>query len=271
MDQAWAYLGRAEQQLKQKDDGLKALQTAVALNPKSWRTHLQLGQFYKRNQDYVDAEHEFLIAHNDKPTSPTAWLNLGGVLLLENNTLEALTALETGAKYDPTPGTYSNLGTTYYYLKDYAKAADRYAEASRLEPDNPTYAGNLGDALRMEGDSTRADSAYGEALRLSKAVLAKAPDDVTARNMVARMYARVHDTTSALTENTKALQQDPNNADALFDRAVICTVQGKDDEAADWLTKAVHVGLGKAQILNDPDLTRLQGQPRFDNLIASAK
>jgi serine/threonine protein kinase len=269
MDQAWAYLGRAEQQLKQKEDGLKALQRAVALNPKSWRTHVQLGQFYKRNQDYPNAEHEFQIALEYKPTSPTAWLNLGGALLLENKTLEALTALETGVKYDPTSGTYSNLGTTYYYLKDYAKAADRYTQASQLEPDNPTYAGNLGDALRMEGDSTRADSVYAEALKLSRAVLDKAPDDITARNMVARMYARVRDTSNALIENTKALQQDSKNADGLFDRAVICSVQRKDDEAVDWLSKAVHVGLGKAQILNDPDLTRLQGQPRFDNFIAS--
>jgi Tfp pilus assembly protein PilF len=123
----------------------------------------------------------------------------------------------------------------------------------------------------MQGDSTRADSAYGEALRLSRAVLDKAPQDLTARNMVVRMYTCVHDTTSALAENDRALQQDPNNADALFDRAVICTVQGKYDEAANWLSKAVHLGLGKAQILNDPDLTRLQGQPRFDNLVAAAK
>jgi serine/threonine protein kinase len=271
MDQAWAYLGRAYQAANQKDEGLKALERAVALNPKDWRTHLQLGQFHKRNQEYAEAEKEFRLAQSYKPTSPTAWLNLGGVLLLENKTLEALTALETGVKYDPTAATYSNLGTTYYYFHDYAKAADRYAEASRLAPDNPTFTANLGDALRMMGESARADSAYTDALRLAGAGLARAPDDIGAGNTVTLMYARLHDTTDALAENTKVLQQDPKNVDALFNRAVICAVLGKDDEAVDWLARAVHVKLGKAQISNDPDLARLQGQPRFENVLALAR
>src|SRR5262249_30663578 len=159
MDQAWAYLGRAYQATKQLDEGLKAQQRAVALKPKSWRTHVQLGQFYRRNQDYAGAEKEVRLALARKSTSPTAWLDLRGVLLCEDQTLAALTALETGVKYDPTAGTYSNLGTTYYHFHEYAKAADRYSQAARLEPDNPLYAGNLGDAYRMMGDTTRADSA----------------------------------------------------------------------------------------------------------------
>jgi serine/threonine protein kinase/cytochrome c-type biogenesis protein CcmH/NrfG len=271
VDQEWALLGRAYQQTKQKDEGLKALQRAVALSPKSWRTHLQLGQYHKRNQDYANAEREFRIAQKYKPKSPTAWLNLGGVLLLENQTLEALTALETGVKYDPTAATYSNLGTAYYHLKNYPMAADRYAEACRLEPDNPTYAANLGDALRMMGKSASADSAYAAALQLGKAVLAAAPEDVGASNSVTLMYARLRDTADALAMNIKMLQHDANNADALFNRAVICAVVGKDDEAADWLAKGIHVGLGKAQISNDPDLARLQGQPRFEDTVALAR
>lgn len=271
MDQAWAYLGRAYQATNQKDEGLRALQRAVQLNPKDWRTHVQMGQFHKRNHDYAEAEKEFRLAQGYKPTSPTAWTNLGGTLLLENKTLEAVTALETGVKYDPTAATYSNLGTVYFYLHDYAKAADRYAEASRLAPDNPIFVGNLGDALRMQVESARADSAYTESLRLAKSLLASAPDDIASRNQVTLMYARLRDTADAFAENTNILQHDPNQVDALFNRAVICAVLGKDDEAVDWLAKAVKLGLGKAQIANDPDLVRLQGQPRFDKLVALAR
>jgi hypothetical protein len=47
-------------------------------------------------------------------------------------------------------------------------------------------------------------------------------------------------------------------------------VLGRDDEAVDWLERAVRLGLGKAAILNDPDLTRLRGQPRFERVLELA-
>jgi len=270
MSQAWALLGRAYQASGDKEKGLAALQRAVALDPNNWRPYVQLGQYYKRIQDYAEAEHEFREAVVRKQTSPTAWMNLGGVLLLQDKTLEALTALETGTKYDPTPGTYSNLGSTYYYTQDYAKAADRYRQAAELDPLNPIYPGNLGDACRMLGEKEEADSAYREAARLAGAVLATAPDDLPVRLQLALARARLGEADSASVEASRVLAKDPKNVDALFALAVNSAVQGQDDAAADDLEKAVRLGLGKAQIVNDPDLTRLKGQPRFEKVLKLA-
>jgi tetratricopeptide (TPR) repeat protein len=270
MSQGWALLGRAHQATGDKEKGLAALQRAIALDPNNWRPYVQLGQFYKRTQDYAAAERSFHQALARKQTSPTAWMNLGGVLLLQGKTLEALTALETGTRYDPAPGTYSNLGSTYYYSGDYAKAADRYRQAAELDPLNPTYPGNLGDACRMLGERTEADSAYREAARLAVAVLANAPDDIPLRVQLALASARLGDADSARLEAQRILRSDPHNVDALFALAVNSAVQGDDDAATDDLERAVHLGLGKAQIVNDPDLARLKGQPRFERVLKIA-
>jgi hypothetical protein len=46
--------------------------TARRASTQNWRTHLQLGQFHRRNQDYAEAEKEFVSRSATDPTSPTA-------------------------------------------------------------------------------------------------------------------------------------------------------------------------------------------------------
>jgi len=270
MGAAWGLLGRAEGSLGKYDVGLNALRRAVALEPANARFHVQFGVFYQSNHEYVAAEKEFLRAIELRPDGPTAWDNLGASYLLQNKPDKAVWALNNALKYEPRAATYSNLGTAYYYLHDYARAAESYHKAAELNRIDPTYPANAGDAYRMLGRQAQADSSYTEGLQRAKAYLEKTPDDQDKRNLLALLYARLDDSADALAEARRALKSNPDDVDALFNVAVIHAVLRQDDAAVDMLERAVHLGLGKAQIVNDPDLSRLHGQPRFEHLLALA-
>jgi tetratricopeptide (TPR) repeat protein len=267
---AWALLGRADGVLGKYEDGLKALRRAIELEPANPRFHVQFGVFYQNNHEYAAAEHEFRRAIELRPDGPTAWGNLGASYLLQNKPDSAIAACNTAIKYEERGSWYANLATAYYYKHDYASAAEGYRHAADLDRVDPTYPENAGDAYRMLGRQAEAESAYVDAVGRARAMLARTPDDQSKRTQLARLYARLNDAPDALAEGQRALKRDPDNVTALFNNAVIRAALGQDDAAVDFLERAVHLGLGKAQILNDPDLSRLRGQPRFERVLALA-
>jgi Flp pilus assembly protein TadD len=270
MAAAWAYLGRADGYLGKYEDGLKALHRAIELEPSNPRFRVQLGVFYQTNHEYAAAEKEFLRAIELRPDGPTAWVNLGASYLYENKPDKAVWATTNALKYEQRAAAYANLGTAYYYLKDYARAAESYRHAGELNLVDPAYPEDAGDAYRMLGKQAEAESSYVEALNRCRAFLAKTPDDQDKRNLLALLYARLNDSVDALAESGRALKRNPDDVDALFNNAVIRAVLGQDDAAVDFLERAVHLGLSKSTILNDPDLARLHGQPRFERVLALA-
>ncbi|HKA24714.1 MAG TPA: protein kinase [Candidatus Eisenbacteria bacterium] len=270
MGAAWALLGRADGSLGKYEDGVKALRRAIELEPANPRFHIQFGVFYQGNHEYAAAEKEFLRAIELRRDSPTAWGNLGASYLLQDKPDQAVDALNNALKYEPRAAVYSNLGTAYYYLHNYASAAQSYRQAADLERVNPTYPSNAGDAYRMLGKQAEADSSYVEGLNRARAFLAKTPDDQGTRNLLALLYARLNDSADALAEAGRSLRRNPDDVDALFNNAVIRAALGQNDAAVDFLERAVHLGLGRAAILNDPDLSRLRGHPRFERVLALA-
>jgi len=269
-DAAWAILGRAYRSLGKYELGVDALHKAIAVNPRSFRHHVELGAYLQKFEEYVEAEKEFKTALAMKKDSPTAWVNLGASYLLQDKPREAIPALTNALRYEPRAATFSNLGTAYYYVGDYEKSAQSYREAAARDLADPVYPGNLGDAYRMLGRKAEADSAYAEAVRRGRALLEQTPDNVDLRANLALWYARSGNTSAALAEAGRALRARPDDVEAMLANAVVRASLGRNDEALDWLERAVRLGLGRAAIMNDPDLSRLRGQPRFDRVLELA-
>ena len=269
-DFAWAALGRVYRNLGRYESGLLALQRAIKLEPNHFRHHLELGTFYQKFGEYDEAAREFRRTTELKKDSPTALVNLGASYLKRNRPQEAIPYLEKALRFEQRAATYSNLGTAYYYVHDYEKAAQSYQAAAALDRADPTFPGNAGDAYRMLGREAEADTAYRESVRRARAILAETPDKADVRDLLALSCARMRDAPEALQEANRALVGRADDMDALFTNAVVRAVLHRDDEAVYWLERAVRFGLGRAQILNDPDLARLRGQPRFERVLELA-
>ena len=76
----------------------------------------------------------------------------------------------------------------------------------------------------------------------------------------------------ALPHMERAASLAPENGEVLYDLAVIRLAAGKEGEALEALKKALLMNPKlKKQASEDGDLSRLKGNPRFDNLIEDAK
>lgn len=78
--------------------------------------------------------------------------------------------------------------------------------------------------------------------------------------------------TEALPHMEHAVSLAPDNAEVLYDLAVIRLSAGKENEALQALEKAVTLNPKlKKQASEDSDLSRLKGNPKFENLIKAGK
>ena len=168
-DTAWANLGIAYRELGDGyQPGLKALQTAIRLNPKNFRHQVYLGLFHYRWGEYGEASKAYRKAIDLRPDSVTAWENLGAVLLQMQRPEEATRAFLESLRVEDRPSARSNLGTAYYYRGEYELAAENYQRAAEMEPRNADYWGNLGDALRMLKKDDEALHAYQRAVSCAR-------------------------------------------------------------------------------------------------------
>jgi hypothetical protein len=62
----------------------------------------------------------------------------------------------------------------------------------------------------------------------------------------------------------------PDNAEIAFRAGIILTLAGRENEALDWLEKAVRLGLSRTQLEKDPDLSPLRAHPRFQRILELA-
>ena len=145
-----------------------------------------------------------------EPGGRKANLAIGGVLLQDRTYGKALPFFEEALKANPKdPYTLYNLGVILSGLDRTAEAADRYREALRLNPNFVQAHNNLGILL---ADSRHLDEAVEHFLQ----VIALDPGHcVQTRVNLANLLVENHRGPEAETQLRKALETDPNNADAL--------------------------------------------------------
>jgi serine/threonine-protein kinase len=270
-DTAWANLGIAYRELGDGyQPGLKALQTAIRLNPGSFRHQVYLGLFHYRWGEYDEASKAYRKALELRPDSVTAWENLGAVLLQMHRPEEATRAFLESLRLEDRPSARSNLGTAYYYRGEYELAVENYQRAAEIEPRNADYWGNLGDALRMLKRDDEALDAYQRAVRCAREKKTLTPQDPGAHMTLGLYCARAGEESCALDEGSQAEAMQPENLDVVFTNAVILSILGRPEPALDKLEKAVRLGLTRARIENDPDLIRLRDLPRYRRILELA-
>jgi tetratricopeptide (TPR) repeat protein len=69
-------------------------------------------------------------------------------------------ALQKSISLGATPGTYSNLGTAYFYDGKYAQAAAQFEKAIVLTPQNSVYWGYLAELVSLRSHARRQGARY---------------------------------------------------------------------------------------------------------------
>jgi len=266
-DEAYRSLGDAYFSSGQSEEGIAAYQKAVAANSYYWLNHTALGNAYFRLGDTAKALPEFQKVTEIASDNPMGYEGLGEVYLREGKWGEAIPQFQKAIAIAPDADTYSNLGTAYFWLKNYDQATKMYEKAVQMTPNDEQLQGNLGDAYRWSGHSDQAATAYGKAISLAFQELQVNPRSAMTMGDLGLLYAKKGDAANALQYTNQARAIKPDDVQLRYSEAQVKTLIGKPEDALKSLRLALEKGYPAQEAWNDPELQKLQALPQFSQLV----
>ncbi len=266
-DEAYRTLGEAYARNGQSDDAIASYQKAVAVNPYYSTNHTALGNAYLRLGDNAKALPEFQKVIDIAPDNSLGYEGLGSVYLREGKWGEAIPQYQKALAVAPDAATYSNLGTAYFFLKNYDQATKMYEKAVEMTPNDEQIQGNLGDAYRWSGHSDQAAAAYGKAIALAFQELQVNPRSASIMGDLGLLYAKKGDATNALQYINQARAISPDDVYLIYSDALVKTMISQPAEALKPLRLALEKGYPAQEAWNDPELQKLQALPQFSQLV----
>lgn len=215
----------------------EASEKAIALDPDSAEARASYGLSMFVNEEYVEAEREFVKA-----------------LELNPKLFEA----------------YYYSGLAYSSQGDFEKAASMYLRASEINPDDyqaPTFLAQAYASLGREHDAMKTRES---SVALIKRYVEMNPHDIRALCVGAGTLCGAGEMEKGMewAERALALGQDGNEPVALYNVACLYAMQGDVDRSIELLTRAVEQGFGdRAWLETDSDLDVLRQDHRFNALL----
>jgi serine/threonine protein kinase/tetratricopeptide (TPR) repeat protein len=267
-DEGYRRLANAYLAAGQKDEALQAYRQAIDVNPYYWLNYNQLGQAYLQvgqNQKALEAWHHVVEL---APDSVAGYENLGIAHFQMGNWDESIPQFEKALTITPSESLYSNLGTAYFFLGRRQDAVKMFEKSVALNPNDQAAVGNLADGYRWAGDKDKAKATYERAIALAYKALQVNPRDASTLGSLAAYYAKTGDSKRGLDFIRRARVIDPNDAELLYQEAVVDTIAGQQTEALKTLRQIFQNGYPVAQAKNDPELKPLEMNPDFGKLLA---
>jgi len=228
----YAFWDTTEENLKEAD---AASRKALQLDPELAEAHVSRGLAVSLNKQHDEAQQEFETA-----------------IRLDAECFEAY----------------------YFYARacvtrgDLTKAADLYAKASNLRPEDYQSAILLGQLYLSMERKAEAEVSLRRGLDAGEKHLQLHPDDARALCLGSAALAYVGERARSLDWAGRALRIDSDEPTTLYNIACIYTLHGRNDDAIDCLDKAIDGGFRqRAWFENDTSLDPLRDQPRFHALL----
>lgn len=168
---AWYYLGRAYYTSSRLIDARKAFITVLNLDPHNARAENNLGLVFESDAQPVEAIDAYRksIAWDTQSPHPSEqpYVNLGGILLAEGRTEEAIPPLEKAVTLAPNNGFCRlKLGTAYLRTGKMKDAQAELEKAAQLKPDNSIAHYQLGRLYKAINAKDRAQAEFDRAAEL---------------------------------------------------------------------------------------------------------
>ena len=269
-DEAFRGLALAYKGLNRMDAAEKTFAKAIALRPGYWSNYNQLGSLYLGEKKHLEAEKEFSEVIRLAPDSWAGYGNLGLTYLGEGDPAKAIPLLERSIAIEPRSDNTSNLGAVYFDMRHFQDSARIFEKAVAISPDNYIVIGNLADAYYWSpGDREKSFPLYRKAMSLAQQnALRINPRDSQALAYVAGYHAALGESAAATDSIHRALTAAPDDSEVLLDAACVFAQIGSREKALEYLERAVAAGVAPNDLLANPTLDNLHGQPRFEKLVA---
>jgi serine/threonine-protein kinase len=245
----------------------KHIATALELAPNHWEPWLHRGTLLYFTGNYPEAASAFEKSCSIAPDNYASQRSLGAAYVSLNRSDDAKAAFQRSLEARPTPSALSNLGTLLYYEQQYEKAVDAFRHAIKIDANKMDLWANLGDAWRfVPGHREDALDAYRHALRTGRNELARSPNDVALRCLMAATLAK----SGSMDEARHVLKGLAGSKivqpDHLLLQAVALELTGQRGPALRTLAAAVAAGLPAARVESEPEFLGLRRDPDYHNL-----
>jgi len=135
---------------------------------RSYKAHFNLAVTYDAEGRYDQAVQQFREAIDPRDDDPRIHLGLGIYDQRHGHAQEAVeefqAALRLSSDGAVRADAFSNLGSAYRQLRDYARAKESFAEALRLDPNKPSALVGMGLLFQKSGDLEQAIAQYSHAM-----------------------------------------------------------------------------------------------------------
>jgi serine/threonine-protein kinase len=268
-EDATRLLGRVLLRLGRIEEGMQQFRRALAIRPNSVGLHSDMGFALYGAQRYAEALAAFEKAIELAPNSPTSLTQAGAASQMLGDTRKALQYYERATAISPRAETFSSMGTIYYSLGEYSKAAAAYEGALLIRPLGAVTHRNLGDAYLHLNRTADAMKAYRQAVTLAEAEVSVSPSDARALGRLAVYQAKAGDDAAARKTIRRAETLAPNDEQVHQRAAVVHALAGRTNEALDAIARAIAGGVAPRLIAQEEDFEKLRPLPRFAQLVAN--
>ena len=265
--EAYSDLAQAYLATGQTAEEIEALKQAAVLNPLCWQPENLLGNAYFRNGDWDNALAAYKKVTELGPDTSLGYENVADVYLTQGKYEESVPYYLKALQIDPFYSVYSNLGTAYFFLKQYANAIEMFEKAAAFNRGDATLMVNLADAYRYEGKPERASAAYRKSIALGQQELKTNPRNATVLAEMALAYANLGNARHAAASIKEARSIEPDNINLIYSEAEIRALAGDTAGALRALELALDRHYPVALVLEDPDLSSIRSTPEFKSLI----
>ncbi|MBE9537507.1 MAG: tetratricopeptide repeat protein [Proteobacteria bacterium] len=268
-----AYIGLAETQVAASDLALaeENFRRAIELQPFNWQAQRSMGNYLFTVGRIAEALPYYKRITQLLPQSESSLNNLGAVYYILGDAEQALVIWHQSLELSPTPTTYSNVGSSLFFMGEFEKSAQMYRKAIAQTPDDYEMWGNLGDAQRFySSEEAHYKPVYLRAIELVGERLKINPIDAGALALLAHYHASLGNHEQSLQNIAKAQEAGPKNMYVFYPSATALVLLGQLDEAMAALATAVELGYPPELAKIDAGFRELLHTPKFQQLVHAA-
>jgi serine/threonine-protein kinase len=263
-------MGELQEAQQKLDDAERFYRRASELSSGDWEPPYALGTLYLQQSRYDEAERALKESIRRVPDSHRSRRNLGVVYHLQGRFADAAAEFQQSLRIKPSPGVYTNLGTSLFFQGLYSDSVAAMEKARDLGANNFQMWANLADAYRWTpGRERDAVDAYRRAIQLAREESAGKPDDANLHSRLAVYLAKSSAREQALEEAAAAERAAGGKSAPVLSRLVVAyEVCGRRGKALEAMSAALKAGHSAEEFRLDPELLELRKDPNYHMLIA---
>jgi len=270
---AYIELGEVHSAQKEFEKAEASFLRAIDLKRNYWKAYEALADFYYTKAQYADSANTYEMVTRLTPDSSIGYLGKGAAYWMLGDIKLALQSYEHSLELNPSRRAYTNLGMSYYYAGQFQQAVDMQLKALEFAETDHRIWGRLAESYRFISEQeSLSQSAYQRAAKLARENLKINKKDWYTRAILGLYLVHLGEKTEGLDLLETAEEQSQRNSEVLYFKA-LAVLQNEDTEQAFALLKeAVALEQDYRQFIAlDPDLKRLQDDPRFNSLLPAAE